>query len=136
MGSLKNKINELEERIKSNRKAIAELDEMFYKFSGPKGYPTGTSWQDYDCIRGGNKEMDLFRYVTERERLKTIIEIDEKILDTLKKNLKIKEDIKLIVEEEKQNTGGFAVTSIIIAAIGIICGIGAGIAIVLMTLGN
>ena len=43
MGSLKNKINELEERIKSNRKAIAELDEMFYKFSGPKGYPTGTS---------------------------------------------------------------------------------------------
>ena len=96
MGSLKNKINELEERIKSNRKAIAELDEMFYKFSGPKGYPTGTSWQDYDCIRGGNKEMDLFKYVTERERLKTIIEIDEKILDTLKKNLKIKEDIKLM----------------------------------------
>ena len=69
---------------------------MFYKLSGPKGYPTGTSWQDYDCIRGGNKEIDLFRYVTERERLKTIIEIDEKILDTLKKNLKIKEDIKLI----------------------------------------
>ena len=32
MRSLKNKINELEERIKSNRKAIAELDEMFYKF--------------------------------------------------------------------------------------------------------
>ena len=79
MGSLKNKINELEERIKNNRKAIAELDEMFYKFSGPKGYPTGTSWQDYDCIRGGNKEMDLFRYVTERERLKKIIEIDDVI---------------------------------------------------------
>ena len=96
MGSLKNKINELEERIKSNRKAIAELDEMFYKFSGPKGYPTGTSWQDYDCIRGGNKEMDLFTYVTDRERLKTFIEIDEKILENLKRNQKLKEDIKLM----------------------------------------
>ncbi|WP_455938446.1 hypothetical protein [Gemella morbillorum] len=96
MISLKNKINELEERIKRNKKAIAELDELFYKLSGPKGYQTGTSWQDYDCIRGGNKEMDLFRYVTDRERLKTIIEIDEKILDNLKKNLKIKEDIKLM----------------------------------------
>lgn len=96
MMSLKNKINELEERIKRNKKAIAELDELFYKLSGPKGYPSGTSWQDYDCIRGGNKEMDIFRYVTDRERLKTIIEIDEKILDNLKKNLKIKEDIKLM----------------------------------------
>lgn len=96
MVSLKNKINELEERIKRNKKAIIELDEMFYKFSGPKGYPTGTSWQDYDCIRAGNKEMDLIRYVTDRERLKTFIEIDEKILENLKKNLKIKEDIKLM----------------------------------------
>ena len=85
MGSLKNKINELEERIKNNRKAIAELDDMFYKFSGPKGYPTGTSWQDYDCIRGGNKEMDLFKYVTERERLKTIIE--NKLLELMNKRL-------------------------------------------------
>ena len=56
--------------------------------------------------------------------------------ELLEKKKVTEEDIKLIVEEEKQNTGGFAVTSIIIAAIGIICGIGAGIAIVLMTLGN
>ena len=56
--------------------------------------------------------------------------------ELLEKKKVTEEDIKLIVEEEKQNTGGFAVTSIIIAAIGIICGIGTGIAIVLMTLGN
>lgn len=93
---LKSKIWELEERIRRNRKALKELDEMFYRYSGPKGYPTGTSWQDYDCIRGGNKEIDLFTYVKDRERLKTFIEIDQKILDNLKKNLKIKEDIKLM----------------------------------------
>ena len=96
MVSLEDKINELEDRIKRNKEALIELDEIFYKFNGPKGYPTGTAWQDYDCIRGGNKEMDLFTYVTDRERLKTFIEIDEKILENLKRNQKLKEDIKLM----------------------------------------
>ena len=96
MVSLEDKINELEGRIKRNKEALIELDEIFYKFNGPAGYPIGTSWQDYDCIRGGNKEMDLFTYVTDRERLKTFIEIDEKILENLKRNLKIKEDVKLL----------------------------------------
>ena len=40
--------------------------------------------------------MDLFTYVTDRERLKTFIEIDEKILENLKRNQKLKEDIKLM----------------------------------------
>lgn len=93
---LRTKIEELETRIKRNKKALMELDEMFYKCNGPKRYPTGTSWQDYDCIRGGNKEMDFFIYVRDRERLKAFIDIDQKILDNLKKNLKIKEDIKLM----------------------------------------
>ena len=96
MVRLEDKINELEDRIKRNKEALIELDEIFYKFNGPAGYPIGTSWQDYDCIRGGNKEMDLFTYVTDRERLKTFIEIDEKILENLKRNQKLKEDIKLM----------------------------------------
>ena len=96
MVRLEDKINELEDRIKRNKEALIELDEIFYKFNGPAGYPNGTSWQDYDCIRGGNKEMDLFTYVTDRERLKTFIEIDEKILENLKRNQKLKEDIKLM----------------------------------------
>ena len=96
MVRLEDKINELEDRIKRNKEALIELDEIFYKFNGTSGSPTGTSWQDYDCIRGGNKEMDLFTYVTDRERLKTFIEIDEKILENLKRNQKLKEDIKLM----------------------------------------
>ena len=94
MGSLKNKINELEERIKSNRKAIAELDEMFYKFSGPKGYPTGTSWQDYDCIRGSKKEWDVFKFAEEKQKLQMFIEIDKRILEQLKKNQAIITEIQ------------------------------------------
>ena len=94
MGSLKNKINELEERIKSNRKAIAELDEMFYKLSGPKGYPTGTSWQDYDCIRGSKKEWDVFKFAEEKQKLQMFIEIDERILEQLEKNQAIITEIQ------------------------------------------
>lgn len=51
-----------------------------------------------------------------------------------KKNI-TEEDIKLIVEEQK-STHGSAATMLIISAIAIICGIGLGIALVIMTLGN
>ena len=93
---LEDNIQLIEERIKENKETLAKLDKMFYELSGPAGYPTGTSWQDYDCIRGGNKEMDLLRYITDRERLKKLIEIDTEILENLKRNLKIKEDVKLL----------------------------------------
>ena len=93
---LEDNIQLIEERIKENKETLAKLDKMFYELSGPTGYPTGTSWQDYDCIRGGNKEMDLLRYITDRERLKKLIEIDTEILENLKRNLKIKEDVKLL----------------------------------------
>ena len=93
---LEDNIQLIEERIKENKETLAKLDKMFYELSGPAGYPTGTSWQDYDCIRGGNKEMDLLRHITDRERLKKLIEIDTEILENLKRNLKIKEDVKLL----------------------------------------
>ena len=93
---LEDNIQLIEERIKENKETLAKLDKMFYELSGPARYPTGTSWQDYDCIRGGNKEMDLLRYITDRERLKKLIEIDTEILENLKRNLKIKEDVKLL----------------------------------------
>lgn len=52
-----------------------------------------------------------------------------------KKNI-TEDDIKLIVEEEKKSSGGFAATTLVLGAIALICGIGLGIAIVIMTLGN
>ncbi|MDE5888941.1 MAG: hypothetical protein K2H20_02865, partial [Bacilli bacterium] len=52
------------------------------------------------------------------------------------KKAQTSEDIKLIVEEEKKSKGGFAATSVLISAISLICGIGIGIAYVLMTFGN
>lgn len=52
------------------------------------------------------------------------------------KKAQTSEDIKLIVEEENKSKSGFAATSVLISAISLICGIGIGIAYVLMTFGN
>ncbi|MGN1371317.1 MAG: hypothetical protein ACI4XM_03480 [Candidatus Coprovivens sp.] len=46
------------------------------------------------------------------------------------------EDIKLIVEEESKTTGGFAATTLLLGAVALICGIGLGIVVVILTLGN
>ncbi len=53
-----------------------------------------------------------------------------------KKNILNEEDIKLIVEEERKSSGGFATAAFIISAIALICGIGIGIAYVLIMMGN
>lgn len=46
------------------------------------------------------------------------------------------EDIKLIVEEEAKSSHGFITTSFVMGAIALICGIGLGIVLVIITLGN
>lgn len=56
------------------------------------------------------------------------------LLKEKKKQLE-QEDIKLVVEEEKKSQG-FATAAILIAAVSLICGIGIGIAYVLLTFGN
>ena len=46
------------------------------------------------------------------------------------------EKVKLIVEEEKNNDAGFTSTIIITSIVALICGIGTGIAIILLFFGN
>lgn len=53
-----------------------------------------------------------------------------------KKEHKKEENLKLIVEEEKSTSKGFTNTAIIISAVSLICGIGLGIAYVLITMGS
>lgn len=53
-----------------------------------------------------------------------------------KKEHKKEENLKLTVEEEKSTSKGFTNTAIIISAVSLICGIGLGIAYVLITMGS
>ena len=56
--------------------------------------------------------------------------------EILDKNKITEEDIKLIVEEEKKSSSGFATTALVLGTIALICGIGLGIVLVIITLGN
>lgn len=55
--------------------------------------------------------------------------------EIIEQNKKDREDIKLVVEEEKKSSG-FIALSVIIAIVSLICGLGLGIAYVLITFGN
>lgn len=57
------------------------------------------------------------------------------VLDRKKKKNK-EEKLKLVVEEEKASKSGFANSVILISAVALICGIGFGIAYVLLTIGG
>lgn len=56
--------------------------------------------------------------------------------ELLEKKKVTEDDIKLIVEEDKKSSKGFATTALLLATIALICGIGIGIAYVLITIGN
>ena len=56
--------------------------------------------------------------------------------EILDKNKITEEDIKLIVEEEKKSSSGFATTALVLGTIALICGSGLGIVLVIITLGN
>ena len=57
------------------------------------------------------------------------------LLESTKKKNKI-DDINLVVEKENKNNSGFASVAILIAIVALICGVGCGIAYMLMTFGS
>lgn len=75
------------------------------------------------------------RVTTKLDLIQKKYPINPKDHPELSEKCKDKEEVKLVVEDEKHSSG-FAATSIILAIISLICGIGAGIAYVLLTLGN
>ena len=87
------KIKELEERIQRNKEEISKLNLLIFKACAPEGYKSGTAYNDYDSIHGSRKEIDLFKYAEDRRRLEIFIEIDTELLNNLKSNLKLKDDV-------------------------------------------
>lgn len=70
----------IKERLENNKKALKCLDRLYFKAFSPAGYKTGTSYNDYDTIRGSRKELRILEYYEERKRLLALIELDEGLL--------------------------------------------------------
>lgn len=90
------KIKQIEDRIIETKKQLKELDELYIKAFSPKGYKSGTSYNDYDTIHGGNKEYHLDQYYLEKNKLETLLMIDQNILSNLKRDINVDETLKLL----------------------------------------
>ena len=90
------RIETLKEEIRNAKKELNEILDKAIKHSAPKGYSEGSSYEDYDCIHGTKKKVDIERLLQDIDRLKVFIEINESILKSLEKNKNIEEKLNEI----------------------------------------
>ena len=90
------RIEELRSHIKEKEKELREIKEKAIRYSAPMGYPSGTSYEDYDCIHGSKRKIDIYKLAEDIQRLETLIELDKHILKELEKNRDINEKLEQI----------------------------------------
>lgn len=81
------KIKELDIKIEQIRSDLKELDEVYLNGFAPKGYGHGTSYNDYDTIGGGNKELHLENYLERKIKLEGLLNI------ALKSRIELKSEV-------------------------------------------
>ena len=96
------KIKELELIIQQTKKKIDDLDKTYRKGFAPKGYRKGTSYNDYDTIPGGNKELHIEEYSEEREKLVRLLEISETALLNRKNEVDTDEYLALLTNNTQK----------------------------------
>ena len=90
------RIEELRSHIKEKERELREIKEKAIRYSAPMGYPSGTSYEDYDCIHGSKRKIDIYKLAEDIERLETLIEIDKHILRELEKGKDLDEKLQQI----------------------------------------
>ena len=93
---LNQRIEELRSHIKEKEKELREIKETAIRYSAPMGYPSGTSYEDYDCIHGSKKRVDIETLMRDIERLETLVELDKHILRELEKAKDIEKKVNEI----------------------------------------
>lgn len=91
------KIKKVKKRINENELALGRLTDTYLKAFAPAGYRGGSSYNDYDTIHGGSKELRLEDFAKEKERLETMILLDKNILERLEKENEEEEYLKELV---------------------------------------
>ena len=94
------RIEELRSHIIEKEKELREIKEDAIRYSAPMGYTSGTSYEDYDCIHGSIKKIDIYKLAEDIQRLETLIELDKHILRELERSQDIEKKVN-----EIENTG-------------------------------
>ena len=90
------RIQDLKNCIREKEKELQKIKENAIRYSAPMGYPSGTSYEDYDCIHGSKKRVDIEILMRDIERLETLLEIDKHILRELEKGKDLDEKLQQI----------------------------------------
>ena len=90
------RIQELKDCIREKEKELQKIKEDAIRYSAPMGYPGGTSYEDYDCIHGSKKRVDVEVLMRDIGRLETLLEIDKHILRELEKGKDLDEKLQQI----------------------------------------
>lgn len=90
------RITEIRNRVKENREKYNYIVNHIIKASCPQGYKEGTSYQDYDAIKGSKKEINMVKVLESLHQLESIIYLDEIILENLERDKDIEEKLKQI----------------------------------------
>ena len=93
---LNQRIEDLRSHIKEKEKELREIKETAIRYSAPMGYPSGTSYEDYDCIHGSKRKIDIYKLAEDIQRLETLIELDKHILRELEKAKDIEKKVNEI----------------------------------------
>ena len=96
------RIEDLRSHIKEKEKELREIKETAIRYSAPKGYPSGTSYEDYDCIHGSKRKIDIHKLAEEIERLEVLIDIDKHILRELERSQDIEKKVNEIESIEEK----------------------------------
>ena len=99
---LNQRIEDLRSHIKEKEKELREIKETAIRYSAPMGYPSGTSYEDYDCIHGSKKRVDIETLMRDIERLETLVELDKHILRELEKAKDIEKKVNEIESMEEK----------------------------------
>ena len=90
------RIQDLKNCIREKEKELQKIKEDAIRYSAPMGYPSGTSYEDYDCIHGSKKRVDVEVLMRDIERLETLIQIDKHILKQLEEEKDLERKISEI----------------------------------------
>ncbi|MEG2918292.1 MAG: helix-turn-helix domain-containing protein [Clostridium sp.] len=90
------RIRDIEYKIIDIKKQLNDLEETYINAYAPKEYSSGTSYNDYDTIHGGKKELYVESYYEEKKRLETLLELNIKIRMSLRMEVDTNEYLKLL----------------------------------------
>ena len=96
------RIEELRSCIREKEKELREIKDRAIRYSAPMGYPSGTSYEDYDCIHGSKRKIDIYKLAEEIERLEVLIDIDKHILRELERSQDIEKKVNEIESMEQK----------------------------------